>query len=67
MKTEEQIQQDIKNQKALCDSKKLIHFAPDNGKCFRCGSNIYQDFRANGRNGAEYITGCPHCHYSFCD
>ena len=44
-------------------------FAPSNGICYRCGQNI-----AEGENGitlddlGDYIiTGCPHCHYSFCE
>lgn len=44
-------------------------FAPVNGICYRCGRNI-----AEGENaitveslGDYIITGCPHCHVSFCD
>ena len=46
-----------------------VGFAPSNGICWRCGRNI-----AEGENGytpediGDYIiTGCPHCHYSFCE
>lgn len=46
-----------------------VGFAPSNGICYRCGRNI-----AEGENGitleklgSYIITGCPYCHYSFCD
>ena len=44
-------------------------FAPVNGRCWRCGRDITE-----GENGitleklGDYIiTGCPHCHISYCD
>lgn len=44
-------------------------FAPTNGICWRCKRNI-----AEGENGitleklGDYIiTGCPHCHISYCE
>jgi hypothetical protein len=52
-------------------------FAPGrSGRCYRCGRDIYQrkewpDGHVTGISveaaGNELITGCPHCHYSFCD
>ena len=44
-------------------------FAPSDGRCWKCGRNI-----AEGKGaitveslGNYIITGCPHCHASFCD
>ena len=44
-------------------------FAPVNGVCWNCHKNI-----ADGENaitleklGDYIITGCPHCHKSYCD
>lgn len=49
--------------------EKRTGFAPLNGRCYKCGKDITE-----GENGitledlGDYIiTGCPHCHYSFCD
>lgn len=57
-------------------------FAPSNGTCWNCGHNIYEDVDAYTRYmgiietskgysveraGSELITGCPHCHHSYCD
>lgn len=58
-------------QKALCKAKGYPHFAPEDGRCFRCGKNIYQNYDHSGvsleRAGRELITGCPHCNRSYCD
>jgi len=51
------------------------HFAPSTGRCYDCGRNIYQqiisDQWSSGysveRASSELITGCPHCHHSYCD
>lgn len=44
------------------------HFAPDDGICYDCGRNIYG---LNGysveRASSKLITGCPFCHYSYCE
>lgn len=59
-----------------CVSKKLPHFAPIDGVCFRCHRNIYKKFERSDGNytgitvegaGSFLITGCPHCYRSFCD
>ena len=64
-----------KAQANLCSAKGYPHFAPTSGRCYNCGKNIYQqidhgDFKTGvsvERAGHELITGCPHCHYSYCE
>lgn len=60
-----------------CTENGFPHFAPGNsGMCYRCGRDIYkkivwEDGHVTGITveaaGKGLITGCPHCHYSFCD
>ena len=64
-------------QAAYCREKMYPHFAPSNGKCWKCRQNIYLPVKnRNGyqslgisveRAGRELITGCPHCNWSFCE
>jgi hypothetical protein len=49
-------------QRTLCDARKLPHFAPENGVCWSCYRQIYEEL-----SGDSYITGCPYCHRSYCD
>lgn len=62
-------------QKEYCEKSGNPHFAPSDGNCWACRMNIY-DKKTKGDN--EYgvtveraakglITGCPHCHRSYCD
>lgn len=46
-----------------------VGFAPSDGKCFRCRRNIAEGEKAiTLETLSDYIiTGCPYCHYSFCD
>lgn len=41
------------------------------GNCYRCGKNIYQKYGSSGYDVAyamsNLVTGCPHCHKSYCD
>ena len=59
----------------FCKRKNLPRFAPFDGHCWRCGNNIYRQMQhgsyATGIS-VEYarshlVTGCPHCHRSYCD
>ncbi len=76
------ISEAIKAQKMYCEQKRLPHFAPYDGRCWNCRQNIYSPGkhvwagRYDGREtegisvekaGSELITGCPHCHRSYCD
>lgn len=44
-------------------------FAPNNRICYRCGRDITKGENAITLEelGDYIITGCPHCHRSFCD
>lgn len=64
-------------QRRYCEEHGYHFFAPwRSGFCFHCGRDIYEpvtwpDGRTTGITvegaGKSLITGCPHCHYSFCD
>lgn len=70
-------QKAIDAQAKYCKEKHYPHFAPEgDGRCFKCNRNIYEEIdHQNGwktgvsveKAGSELITGCPHCHYSFCE
>lgn len=71
-KTIKEIGNCITEQKKLCDERNFPHFAPKNGDCYHCGKNMYQNYvikgrQSYGKDGKELITGCPHCHGSYCD
>lgn len=62
-------------QRKYCEDHNYPHFAPTS-RCFRCNKIIYKQYEnQNGiktgisveRAGSELITGCPHCHWSFCE
>lgn len=64
-----------KAQEEYCKNKHVPHFAPNNGICFRCKKDIYQQ---NGLRGYEtgisldeaktsHVIYCPHCNRSYCD
>ena len=69
----------IEAQDNLCHEKGLPLFPPYDGKCYRCGDNIYKEKHCSGGKyhwvmgisveeaGKKHITRCPHCSYSFCD
>ena len=66
-------------QKKHCAEKGLPHFAPSSGICYSCRKNIYEEIKHPDTGHGEYttgisveeasshVTGCPHCHYSYCD
>ena len=65
----------IQAQKKYCNDKGYPHFAPRNGVCFDCNKNIYQQIKREKyttgitveKAGSSLITGCPHCHRTYCD
>lgn len=76
VKSNQQLQECKDNQVKLWEEKKLPDFAPRSGKCYKCNRDIYQNYiigthwsprLSNGHDGKELVTGCPHCHRSFCD
>ncbi len=58
-------------QEKYCNDKHYPMFAPSNGRCYRCHTNIFEPINGMGFSveeaGCRLITGCPHCHFSFCD
>ncbi len=72
------ISEAIKAQEKYCVEKGYPHFAPRNGKCFRCGQNIYSEKGRTRsvkewhgisveRASKELVTGCPFCNWSYCE
>lgn len=66
----------IAAQKELQQAKNYPDFAPIDGHCYGCRRQIYvqQDSGHGYKTGislekasTELITGCPHCHYSYCE
>lgn len=64
-----------KAQKEYCEKNKLPHFAPTR-YCWSCNRDIYEEYvRESGfttgisvqQASSSLITGCPHCHRSYCD
>lgn len=70
-KSSEQIDECIKNQDIIVKEKGYPYFAPGDGTCYRCNRNIYQNYMIEGKvskgHGNEFVTGCPHCHRSYCE
>ncbi|PKM61667.1 MAG: hypothetical protein CVU99_02590 [Firmicutes bacterium HGW-Firmicutes-4] len=75
-KSPEELQKCKNDQVKLWEEKSYPDFAPRSGKCYRCGRDIYQNYLlgthwepkiSNGHDGKTLVTGCPHCHRSFCD
>lgn len=66
----------IEAQSNYCKENEDPLFAPQDGFCHSCGKQIYADYEEHGSidrgESLEYarnnlITGCPHCHRSYCD
>ncbi len=69
-------QKAIEAQKRYAEEKGYPHFAPSSGRCWNCGMNIYQHYKIGDRvsqgisvesASSSLVTGCPHCHRSYCD
>ncbi|MDU7948740.1 MAG: hypothetical protein E7J31_09890 [Clostridium sp.] len=61
-----------KKHSELCKERDYPDFTPKSGQCWKCGRDIYQnyiidDMESYGETGERFITGCPHCHRSYCD
>lgn len=61
------VRQAIAAQQQYCKEHKAPHFAPEDGFCYSCGKQIYVDGRDVEYASKNLITGCPHCHRSYCD
>ena len=51
---------ELTKQKKYCDKMGYPMFAPVNGICFHCRKQLPDTDK-------HLITGCPFCHYSYCD
>lgn len=61
-----------KAQRKFCEEKKYPMFMPSNGSCWWCGKDVtarrnQSEEEAFKTASTTHITGCPHCHRSFCD
>lgn len=75
-KSSKELQKCKDNQIKLWDEKGYPHFASVTGRCFKCHKDVYQNYVLGthweprisyGHDGKTLVTGCPHCHKSFCD
>lgn len=65
----------IDAQDKYCKEKGYPHFAPRNGRCYRCNKQIYEQIDHGNyktgisveKAGKELVTGCPHCNRTYCD
>lgn len=66
----------IAAQKEYQKVKGYPDLAPRDGVCFKCHSNIYAprkrpDGSVSGvsleKASTQLVTGCPHCHFSYCE
>ena len=68
------------SQERYCELAHVPLFAPRDGRCSKCHENIYRVIITYDKYGNQYtsgidtktaenthITGCPHCHATFCD
>lgn len=74
MNNKEELDQSTPNQKLnaqsrYCEQSRNPEFIPFDGKCFRCGKNIFDGDKGYTylQASSELITGCPYCHMSFVD
>ncbi len=69
------IQKSIAAQKKLQQEKGYPDFAPADGRCYNCRRQIYSEIDRGPyktgisveRASGDLITGCPHCHHSYCE
>ena len=58
-------------QSRYCEANDAPHFAPywsNDYRCYHCHRNIYAEGGISVEEaGSRLITGCPFCHYSFCE
>ncbi len=64
-----------KAQEEYCKNKRVPHFAPNDGVCFRCKKDIYQQHGLRGYEtgislneaNTTHVIYCPHCNFSYCN
>lgn len=59
----------IDAQTKYCEETGSPQFFPRDGRCYRCGQNIFGGDHGYSPEtaGKTLITGCPFCNASFCD
>ena len=58
----------IKGQKEYWDKSGNPDFAPHDGRCWNCRSQIYAEGGIDVEQASNtLVTGCPFCHRSYCD
>ena len=58
----------IKGQKEYWDKSGAPDFAPNDGRCWNCRSQIYAEGGIDVERASNtLVTGCPFCHRSYCD
>lgn len=60
--TSEELKEKYKKYSEWCKENKLPNFVAEDGCCYFCKRPVFRD-----NDKMEFITGCPHCHRSFCD
>ena len=63
---DEEIKKKLEAQARLQKEKDWPDFAPKNGICFNCRSQIYEAISLE-KASTKLITGCPYCNRSYCD
>lgn len=68
----------VKAQNDYCEENKYLHFAPSDGRCWKCNQDIYaKDGKTRSGKVVDgisvekartaLITGCPFCNWSYCE
>ena len=60
------IEDKIEAQKNYVGRENYPFFAPPNGVCWCCHRQIYERISYKSAS-TSLVTGCPHCHRSYCD
>jgi hypothetical protein len=69
--SEEEVERREQMHEDYCAENKLPNFARHT--CYHCKKEVFNDYEVRegvisyGRKGDEFVTGCPHCDYTFCD
>lgn len=65
------IKEAVEAQRKYCNKNGFPNFAPQDGYCYFCNRIIYANRFERGYSieyaATHLITGCPHCHGSYCD
>ena len=67
-----EIQEKITAQRKFCKTNESLKcfdyepFAPNDGVCYNCRKQIYDKITLESAS-KFLVTGCPHCHRSYCE